>query len=869
MGMMDRMEALRQELKRCNPQEYFYVQDLFEDSLVISVSTDYWDIGGQMLQIPYLIQDGIAAFGSPQEVERISTYLPVEELADDPPATHQQEKVEYQLVQGTRPYAVPIQTTEAANLRLIFDADVLEQAKTPDGREKGITFKDGVATVFEIQNANGQYYPRSVWLGNIEQLNTRAQDGKCLGEADHPIKGSVTRQCVKFDKFWIEAKEVHCQGAILPTSVGKDLMILASNDIPIALSSRGYGSVKLEEVDGKKMLVVQDDFYCETFDVVWKPAAYDSYIEKFEQAQIEKAPKVLEQSITKGEQNPMDKVLKEIAMLRGRLEAMQEAGQDVKHLTEQLDALEQMSVTDPAPSDASIMAILGPFKAMVKTTPPVPADPDDDKPNFEMATFAQSKETKKPINQEVPDPVEELTQEDIEAHDIALTECLKGYSDEKKKMLQALMKPHKTAIAVLENFAAVKEKFNQALGIVPFGTPAGIGLTKNEKQYEQAPKNAEEAIRHLSEGIEEKVDPDTGLASTLPDNPRGQFEKLIRNISQACPYIMDGYLAYAQGRPLNQAGEMVVANYVTTYAHLLPIIRRTWPKLIAPQIASIQIIDKPTADIFFINTFNEEGANLADYHYYTYANGIAEFANAKKINFKLTKDTITCISKKLKVVSSYENIQDLRSLYGMDALQVGMEMVAGEIAREWNDDILQEMLFATGTAGNTQFGTIAPSGWTQADWGREMLKLYLQKVSNTIYATRNAPMTHLVTGTNNAIQLQKLGNRYGFVPSGNDVDQIYAGVNIFGTIDGKYTVLTTPLYDLLAGGKILCLRKGPDWSDTAYVFAPYTLEMEPPIHGKDGDFSVTQGLMSRAGKKVVVPKAMATLEFVASEGVAL
>jgi hypothetical protein len=228
---------------------------------------------------------------------------------------------------------------------------------------------------------------------------------------------------------------------------------------------------------------------------------------------------------------------------------------------------------------------------------------------------------------------------------------------------------------------------------------------------------------------------------------------------------------------------------------------------------------------------------------------------------------------------SIEEMQDLRAYHGLDAAQELLGGVAREMALEWNKEVLDDMLDKA-SAATLDFGTVAPtSGFdNQKDWD-EYLWVYIQKLDNAIFGKRNGPMTHIIAGVDAAMGLAKSMRGVFTFSNGEGVDaavlEAYPGTTFYGNIatpnGSKYRVLKTNFW---ASGtpnasKILGIRKGTEWSDTPYIWAPYT-DYVTPMLTDPADFSQKQGIVSRAAKAVVVPDAMGYLSVNSgSQGVAL
>ena len=131
----------------------------------------------------------------------------------------------------------------------------------------------------DTPTANKRIYPRGLWERELGRLKQKIAEGKVFGELDHPEDGKtkLQRAAVLITDLSIDKQGQIIGGMkILNTSMGKEMKAIADGGGAIGVSSRGYGSVRMNE-DGHS--VVQDDFTLLTFDPVADPAEESAYPE--------------------------------------------------------------------------------------------------------------------------------------------------------------------------------------------------------------------------------------------------------------------------------------------------------------------------------------------------------------------------------------------------------------------------------------------------------------------------------------------------------------------------------------------------------------------------------------------------------------
>jgi len=120
---------------------------------------------------------------------------------------------------------------------------------------------------------NGRIYSEALMGREIKRLSEDLKGRRVLGELDHPTEGKTSLKRVSHvvTDLWIENGIVMGEAEILGTREGLQLRALIEANIPIGVSSRGFGSTKVAtgKVEGEE---VQDDFILKTYDFVADPA---------------------------------------------------------------------------------------------------------------------------------------------------------------------------------------------------------------------------------------------------------------------------------------------------------------------------------------------------------------------------------------------------------------------------------------------------------------------------------------------------------------------------------------------------------------------------------------------------------------------
>lgn len=151
---------------------------------------------------------------------------------------------------------------------------VKEGAENSDGK----FLMKGILQKANTLNQNGRVYPLDVLAREVENYQRFIEDGRAMGELDHPDTSVVELKNVSH-----VVREAHmdgdiCYGTIevLDTPNGNILKSLVQSGVKIGISSRGVGSTRSE--GGHQ--VVQEDFQLICWDIVSEPSTPGAFIMK-------------------------------------------------------------------------------------------------------------------------------------------------------------------------------------------------------------------------------------------------------------------------------------------------------------------------------------------------------------------------------------------------------------------------------------------------------------------------------------------------------------------------------------------------------------------------------------------------------------
>jgi len=156
-----------------------------------------------------------------------------------------------------------------------YDSSLLrEQSDLSDGK----FLMKGVLQKADTLNQNGRVYPLSVLTREVKNYQRFIEEGRALGELDHPDSSVVELKNVSH-----VIREAHMQGDIcygtlevLNTPNGQILKSLVESGVKIGISSRGVGSTRSK--GGHQ--IVQEDFQLICWDIVSEPSTPGAFVMK-------------------------------------------------------------------------------------------------------------------------------------------------------------------------------------------------------------------------------------------------------------------------------------------------------------------------------------------------------------------------------------------------------------------------------------------------------------------------------------------------------------------------------------------------------------------------------------------------------------
>lgn len=167
-------------------------------------------------------------------------------------------------------------------LRLITETihdvrTLVEEQETHQGR-KSAYFIEGIFMQGDVKNQNGRIYPSETLDREMQRYQKEYIDRKrAFGELGHPDSPTVNLDRVShmITQMRREGKNFVGKAKIMSeTPMGKIVKALIDEGGELGVSTRGLGSL----IDTNDGMLVQDDFFLSTVDIVADPSAPEAFV---------------------------------------------------------------------------------------------------------------------------------------------------------------------------------------------------------------------------------------------------------------------------------------------------------------------------------------------------------------------------------------------------------------------------------------------------------------------------------------------------------------------------------------------------------------------------------------------------------------
>jgi len=321
----------------------------------------------------------------------------------------------------------------------------------------------------------------------------------------------------------------------------------------------------------------------------------------------------------------------------------------------------------------------------------------------------------------------------------------------------------------------------------------------------------------------------------------------------------------------------------------VPMVRRTFPELLAHQIVGVQPMTGPVGLAFALrftggttnltyaaDTGVELGYNTIDNFYSgtgTYnatpsgtgmatASGEALGSNTgtagtvgsdiglgigtaaanhiKEVNMTVEKAQVEAATRKLRSRWSLEVAQDLKAMHGLDLEEEMMDILAYEITAE----IDRELVYRIDSVATSSTWNYTASGSYKGRWEmeryRELYHFMIRKSNEIARLTRRGSANFVVADPDCSAVLESLAD-FTIAPVPSDVTTAVTGVARLGSLGGRMTVYRDTF---TSTDQMILGYKGPSEYDTGIIYLPY-IQLLAARSTFEDSFQPSIGLMSR------------------------
>jgi len=329
-----------------------------------------------------------------------------------------------------------------------------------------------------------------------------------------------------------------------------------------------------------------------------------------------------------------------------------------------------------------------------------------------------------------------------------------------------------------------------------------------------------------------------------------------------------------------------VAGYSTSgmfHKIAVPMVRRTFPELIAHELVGVQPLTGPVGLAFALRFYpgpttvgnytagtTELGYNTIESSfsgsYVTSAGealgsaagtpgtvgsdiglGIGSGTHMREISATVEKAQVEAVTRKLRSRWSLEVAQDLKAMHGLSLEEEMMDVLAYEITAEIDRELMAQIQSTLTTDGTTSYvntwsysATGSYRGRWEAERYRELYNYAIRRANVIAVNTRRGSANWMVANPSVSAVMECLAD-FTIAPVAGDVNTAITGVARIGSLGGRLSLYR----DTFQGTDQFILGyKGPSEYDTGVVYLPYIQLLAGKSTFEDS-FQPAVGLMSR------------------------
>ncbi len=307
----------------------------------------------------------------------------------------------------------------------------------------------------------------------------------------------------------------------------------------------------------------------------------------------------------------------------------------------------------------------------------------------------------------------------------------------------------------------------------------------------------------------------------------------------------------------------------------IPMVRRTFPELIAHEIVGVQPLSSPVGCAFAIRYRSShhdpyDGAVDEELGYNTIDSdwslttptsaaealgsakgsgvgndiglGIGVGTHIKEVSMTLAKKQVEAKTRKLRSRWSLEVAQDLKAMHGLNIEEEMMDILSYEITAEIDRELIEqiESCCTASTATSSSWDFNSTTGRWEGEKYRELYNKVIREANLIAITTRRGAGNYIITHPTVTAALEST-SAFTIQPVASDVSTAVTGIARVGSMDGRLNVYRDTFATL---EHFVVGYKGPSEYDTGVVYCPYVQLLLSKTTYEDS-FNPTIGLMSR------------------------
>ena len=323
----------------------------------------------------------------------------------------------------------------------------------------------------------------------------------------------------------------------------------------------------------------------------------------------------------------------------------------------------------------------------------------------------------------------------------------------------------------------------------------------------------------------------------------------------------------------------------------LPMVRRTFPELLAHEVVGVQPMTGPVGLAFALRfkagtsvgdytaDTTELGYNTIEENFsgsYTTSGGEALGSDAaasaaygdvalgvglgigsgnaiREVNMTVEKSQVTAETRKLRSRWSLEVAQDLKAMHGLNIEDEMMDILAYEITAEIDRELVIKLVSVATQATDFDYeSTTQGAGRWESEIYRNLYNSLLRRCNDIARLTRRGAGNFVIASPDVCAGFESCAN-FAIHPIPSDLNLAQTGIARVGSFDGRvacyrdtFSSDTMTAAPLTGSGDNYFLTgyKGPSEYDTGVVYLPYIQLLSSKATYEDS-FHPTVGLMSR------------------------